>query len=231
LLLVQNLQSSPGNFWTRYPPGLLILGGLPILAIALLLLIFSFPDSVPTDQDGRPTTISIVAFAIILSIPVAFMIRGIVPLFSKTAREMIGRHKRIDNLWAFTSVIIFFSLFIPGSGHPNPKSPMMRKWKTTAVISQVYAGILNYKEDYGSLPTTSNNRDLIKILTGDNPKKIEYINFNAWATNSAGEAIDGWSTPIRINLTDPKNPTVRSAGRDRTWDTPDDIKEENPPKP
>jgi len=168
---------------------------------------------------------------IVISIPILFIIRGFVPFFSKTAREAINRHKRIDILWAIGSIIVFLSLFTPSLGHPNYKSPMMRKWKTEIVLSQVYAGILAYKKDYGSLPSTSNNRGLIKILTGDNPQKNEYVYFNSWETNAAGEAIDGWDNPIRINLTDPKNPTVRSAGRDRTWDTTDDLTEKDAPYP
>ncbi len=234
LLPMQPPQPASGNFWKRYPPGIVILGGWPILAITLLFAFVFFGDYLPTDYDGRPLgVLGLPAGIIIISVPILFFIRGFVPLFSKRASEAIKRHKRIDNLWAI-AVIIFsltfnLSLFVTSTGQINPKSPMGRKWKTEIVISQVYAGIFAYKTDYGSLPPTSNNRDLIKILTGDNPQKTEYVPFNSWATNAAGEAIDGWETPLRVNLTDPKKPMVQSAGRDRIWDTPDDLTEKDDP--
>jgi len=99
----------------------------------------------------------------------------------------------------------------------------MRDWYTKIVLSQIYNGTIGYKTEYGSPPSTSNNRELVRLLKGDNPRKIEFIYLKSRALNSAGDAIDRWGTPIRINLTDPNNPVVESAGPDRVWKTSDDL--------
>ncbi len=41
--------------------------------------------------------------------------------------------------------------------------------------------------------------------------------------NSKGEVLNPWGTPVRIIMTDPKNPIIQSAGPDRIWGTKDDI--------
>ena len=105
----------------------------------------------------------------------------------------------------------------------------MRTIRTREVLSQVYGGILAYETEYGTQPTSSNNLDVVEILKGKNPRKIEFISFSPWELDPKGEVIDGWGTPIRISYPDPKNPLVQSSGADRVWGTADDLRGENYP--
>jgi len=220
---MQKVEPPSSNFRKRLSVGVLIFAGYPILAIVLVLAAIN--DLLPTDYYGRPTIPSMIAFYIILSVPLIFLIRCFAPLFSKTIREKVAKHKWIDALWAIYSLIFFLGIFFPSSGHLNPKSKFMRDWRTKTVLNQVYTGILAYETEYGKPPVSSSTRALIKTLEGDNPRQLAFINFKGWETNSLGEPIDGYETPIRISV-DPKNPTVQSAGLDKIWNTPDDVKGE-----
>jgi hypothetical protein len=43
-------------------------------------------------------------------------------------------------------------------------------------------------------------------------------------TNGAGELLDGWATPYRIEFIDRSNFVIRSAGKNRTFGDKDDIR-------
>jgi hypothetical protein len=218
---MDSVQPSFSRFPKRVSVGVLIAAGYPILALILLIALFN--DLLPKDDYARPTFLSEVAFIIIFSVPILIPIRLVVPLFSKTFREMVTKHKWVDALWAIYSLIFVLGLFVPGDGHMDFKSQRGRDWYTKGVLSQIYTGVMAYQQEYGRLPSTSDNRDLIRILEGDNPHKTVFVALNSWATNAAGDAIDRWDTPIRINFNDPNMPLVESAGPDRVWKTPDDL--------
>lgn len=215
----------------RFPLELLILTGVPILAIAFLLMAALSFDIIPLDSAGDPTMfgkiLGFVAGCSLLSIPICFIVEAIGAVFSQTVRERIRAHKWLYALWGVASLLIFFSLF--ATGHMSPNSRVMRTVKTKMELNQIYAGVLAYETEYGTQPDSSNNREVVAILSGKNPRKLEIITFSHWELDSKGTAIDAWGTPLRILLSDPKNPRVQSAGADQVWGTPDDLSGENYP--
>jgi len=51
-------------------------------------------------------------------------------------------------------------------------------------------------KQYGSGGTANNA--VIKVLTGDNPRKIPFFEVTSTSTNSVGDLIDPWDTPVSI---------------------------------
>lgn len=212
------------NSLYRFPPDLLILSGIPIAAVALLSGIVL--DLLPFSADGWPTFLSVGVAIFILSIPILFVGHGIAALFSTSLRIRIKKYRWLETLWAIASFLVFLSLFIPSRGYPT--SRQMRNMKTLNELTQVSTAIQSYETEYGSLPTISNNRDLVRILEGQNlesqnPRNIEFISLHSRDFDNQGNLIDAWGTPLRISFLDPKNPKVWSAGADQIWSTPDDL--------
>jgi hypothetical protein len=76
------------------------------------------------------------------------------------------------------------------------------------------AALQQYQEDYGVYPE-GGNAQLLASIQGGNPRGTIYFVAAPKNINSKGEFIDGWGTPFRIDLSDPKKPRVWSCGRDR----------------
>jgi hypothetical protein len=108
------------------------------------------------------------------------------------------------------------------TGEPAQLS-MALKAGAAAEASQVYTGCQSYMAEYGALPQTSENYRLIKILCGDNPRKIEFISLKPRQLSPNGEDIDPWKTPFRITFDPDFKIHVISAGPDKIFGTPDDI--------
>ena len=72
-------------------------------------------------------------------------------------------------------------------------------------------------------PDASNNARLIMILSGDNPRKIEFIKLKPPVLNSNGEVQDEWGMPLQISIGVHTKIRVTSAGPDKIFGTPDDI--------
>lgn len=84
-----------------------------------------------------------------------------------------------------------------------------------------------YETEYGTYPSTSENYRLYIILNGgnfltDNPRKIQFMSFNAKDISPNGEVLDPWKTPYRI-VFDDKGVLVTSAGKDKLFGTKDDL--------
>jgi hypothetical protein len=90
-------------------------------------------------------------------------------------------------------------------------------------IVQICIACQNYVTKYGTLPPSSENYRLTKILCGDNPRGITFINLMPSKLNPNGEMIDPWGTPFRITFDPNFKVHVISAGPDKIFGTPDDI--------
>ena len=95
--------------------------------------------------------------------------------------------------------------------------------KASIQASQIYTACQAYKTEYGTLPESSENYRLIKILCGDNPRKIEFLTLKPSDLSPNGEMIDPWKTPFRIIFDPDSKIHVISAGPDKIFGTPDDI--------
>ncbi len=60
------------------------------------------------------------------------------------------------------------------------------------------------------------------VLTGDNPKKIRFLNFQRLAENPS-VMFDPWKTPYQFQFLEETNFIICSAGKDKTFGTADDI--------
>jgi len=101
--------------------------------------------------------------------------------------------------------------------------------KTQMELDQIRKGILDYETEYGNPPPPTDNRELMQILQGFNPHKIQFITSEPWEFNAKEEPVDAWGNRLRISMTDPKKPLVQSAGPDKKWDTADDLTGEEAP--
>src|SRR5579863_3754577 len=119
----------------------------------------------------------------ILFIPVLFAVRILVALFSPKLREIIRKRKLFHACWLAASILIVIMLFDAGGPHPG----VARRAKTYALMEQIQTAILNYQTEYGVPPAGNDNAILIRVLEGDNPRKIEFLSLRPVDTNAKGE--------------------------------------------
>jgi hypothetical protein len=127
---------------------------------------------------------------------------------------------------------VFLFLYIAALGLFQWLAPVQTFDKRAAETRELVAlcqHIRDYQAKHGSLPATTDNAELFKILRPDQELAIK-TNQEFWGTGSendngqiSGQIIDQWGTPVRVSLTDPVNPVAHSAGPDKKWDTPDDL--------
>jgi len=98
-----------------------------------------------------------------------------------------------------------------------------QKSKVAYLEKEIETACAAYKEEYGTLPQTSENYQLIKILQQDNPRKISFLENNSNDFNSNGEIVDPWGTPFRITFDSDSKVHAASAGPDKVFGTPDDV--------
>jgi hypothetical protein len=99
-----------------------------------------------------------------------------------------------------------------------------RSISTQITLGSLRAGCVLFLAEYGALPGATTNRDLMHILKGSNPKRIDFVDLDPGALNRRGEAVDAWGVPFRVNLSSPTNFVIESAGPDSRFGTPDDIR-------
>jgi hypothetical protein len=102
--------------------------------------------------------------------------------------------------------------------------------RTEITLHLLAASLDSYQVQYGSFPT-GDNAAILRKLCGDNDDKIVF--FEPPATYSPStwppriekdldqRLVDGWNTPIRFSFG--PNSRVESAGKDKKFDTADDI--------
>jgi hypothetical protein len=88
-------------------------------------------------------------------------------------------------------------------------------------ISELAYALRGYESEYGMLPGGENS-NVVRILAGDNQKKIEFLNFRRSAEHS-NEMVDPWETPYQIQFFQQTNFVLRSAGKDKIFGDADDI--------
>lgn len=88
--------------------------------------------------------------------------------------------------------------------------------------SQIQAACLGYKTEYGKFPP-SENRQLVPLLLGNNPRKIPFIEFPPKYLSKDGEVLDPWGTPFHITYRANDLVVIESAGSDALFGTKDDF--------
>jgi type II secretory pathway pseudopilin PulG len=139
------------------------------------------------------------------------------------ANTELARKKRFWTPYGVLAMLLVLVLLVaaslPGSG------PLKAGIRVAVLnqVSQIYTACQNYQIEYGTLPETSENYRLKKILCGDNPRKIEFLSLKTGQINPNGEIIDPWGTPFRITFDSDSKVHVISADPDKIFGTADDI--------
>lgn len=83
-------------------------------------------------------------------------------------------------------------------------------------VENLFIGLQRYKEVCGNYPV-GNNAQIVKALTGTNPKNVIILVGRKTNLNSQGEMIDPWGTPLRIYFAG-EGILIRSAGPNKRFD-------------
>lgn len=91
-------------------------------------------------------------------------------------------------------LLALFVIFGPqlGEGHAG-QSPVRD------TVSHIATALTAYQTEYGSYPDATDG-ELIKILSGQNPKQIVFLETAPKQLDSSGRLIDAWGSPYRIAI-------------------------------
>jgi hypothetical protein len=94
------------------------------------------------------------------------------------------------------------------------RPPLERRNRTRTDVINLAAAIRQFTTEYG-LPPSGSQAEIMNALFGDNARKIMFFETNPKWISPAGEFLDPWGTPYRIDLSDPVKPKVYSCGKDK----------------
>jgi hypothetical protein len=118
-------------------------------------------------------------------------------------------------------ILLFLCLYnflLPRLVNGGPaKAPLARNYE-----KQLFLSIKVYKEAFGSYPTGENS-NIVRVLAGDNPQKLELFHFAVNSTNKNGEIVDPWKIPYKFVFDGTNSFTILSAGIDQKFGDADDI--------
>ncbi len=93
---------------------------------------------------------------------------------------------------------------------------------TRSEEAQLANAIAQYAVVFQNYPA-SNNAELTRNLTGDNPKQVRLIDLFESSTNKAGQMVDIWGTPYKFTFNSTNSFIITSAGENRTFGDTDDV--------
>ncbi len=102
-----------------------------------------------------------------------------------------------------------------------PCSAESRKTRIQNDLSQLVVALVQYRTEYGAFPS-GKSLAVIGALTGTNSKHIVFIEWSERSLDANGRFLDQWGSPYLITFPDTESVEVRSAGPDKTFNTPDD---------
>lgn len=103
----------------------------------------------------------------------------------------------------------------------------VRKVRVLVEATKFRDALIAYSNCFRNYPA-SEVSVMIATLTGQNPSNIVFIDLDPKYIDAAGQYMDYWRTPYRIELTDKHSLILCSAGRNRTFGDGDDIVVEQP---
>ena len=104
--------------------------------------------------------------------------------------------------------------------HKDP--PPGRKWQAQMEVKTLHEACKNYLMAYAHFPTGEASQ-VYAALSGNNPRDVRFVYKPDYKWGTNGIVLDPWNTPYQIDFIDSETVIVRSAGKDVTWKTPDDI--------
>jgi hypothetical protein len=114
---------------------------------------------------------------------------------------------------------IFVVLMVAGALFPQPSgSERTKRAHARFDANHLAVGLMAYREEYGQF-LKGELPHIITTLTGDNPRKIVFIEVEPKSLNAKGEFVDPWGTPYKIlpqpNERLPRLVGVYSCGKNR----------------
>ncbi len=112
---------------------------------------------------------------------------------------------------------------ITGSAQPSAQRPRPEPQSSAKIEADAIAlNIRHYSQRFGGNPVGS-NAEIVKEMTGGNPKGATYLPPELKCLNDQGELIDTWGTPYFFHQNAANYMEVRSAGPDMKLWTIDDV--------
>ena len=130
--------------------------------------------------------------------------------------------RKVWTVYGVVALVLGLALLSTIPGGPGNLRAAIRA-KAANETNQIQTACLAYYAEYGQMPDSPENSRLIKSLTGDSPRKIQFLVLNPRDLNSKGEMIDPLGTPFRITFDADSTVHVTSAGPDKVFGTADDL--------
>ena len=88
----------------------------------------------------------------------------------------------------------------------------------SVVVTKMLSALVVYQTNHGAFPS-GNYAEVCRALFGVNPNKQKYFEAGPKGVNAAGEIVDFWGTPLRLDFSPhPHAPRVQSAGKNRVFE-------------
>lgn len=121
------------------------------------------------------------------------------------------------------SLVVYALMFPALSCRPTPASVV----EAMNMSGTLKTALRSYYVEYGAYPD-GGQAAALRALLGDNKRRIVFLELSPrhHKQNGAGELLDPWGTPYQINFLEGAEVVVRSAGKNRRFestDGPDDL--------
>jgi hypothetical protein len=114
-------------------------------------------------------------------------------------------------------IVLFIAMLIPVHHYGGEGKNVLCRLELSALTT----AISSYQVKYSNYPT-GENASVVRVLAGDNPQKIVFLNFRR-STEHPNEMLDPWDTPYQIDFFQQTNFVIRSAGKDKIFGDKDDF--------
>ena len=94
--------------------------------------------------------------------------------------------------------------------------------KVRTELNGLVSACRQFEAVYSAMPSGS-VAEVFQILAGRNDKRIPFVEYSHERMSTNGVPLDLWGTEYRIDFPEATGVVARSAGKDKTWGTSDDM--------
>jgi hypothetical protein len=158
----------------------------------------------------------------IAAVPILFTVKLVSGFSSANGRHGLRRDWLKYLGWGIASLLIvcFAADAITAPIVANHPPPL--KYKAERQLKDMVNALILDQKVNGPLSSHLSEDEAMKELKNVCESDIG-TSLASWLFDTKGRALDIWRTPVRVDLYNPKNPVVRSAGPDKIWGTADDL--------
>jgi ABC-type transport system involved in multi-copper enzyme maturation permease subunit len=161
---------------------------------------------------SRPFLFAIAGFIFVICI--GAIVRLFAMIFSTRIRNQVLARPVLHCIWFLAALFGALVVFVPIRVY-RPPEPGELRIETTMKSLQIACE--SYFTEFGSYPSGS-NREIVRTLCGDNPRKIIFLELASRDTNSTGQVVDPWGTPYQFSF-EASDPMISSAGPNQIFET------------